>query len=193
MMLGEFPLFSRIEIETHNTCNASCSFCQVNASIDDRVHVKMPDSLFRHIIVQLADLDYRGQILLCSNNEPLLDDRIYGVCRYAKEKVPGATLIIYTNGLLPRFRMIVFRFGLIVGVRPFLAIRLQFRCNRYTESRHVSSKPLGMSLRNLLRMGEWWRVARVNMLLETSKLKSIGWMPKYDSEQSIRLTSRSLP
>jgi UDP-glucose 4-epimerase len=40
--------------------------------------------------------------------------------------------------------------------------------------------------------GRGWVGDIKNMLLETSKLKSIGWMPKYDSEQSIRLTSRNL-
>jgi UDP-glucose 4-epimerase len=40
--------------------------------------------------------------------------------------------------------------------------------------------------------GRGWVGDVKSMLLETSKLKSRGWTPKYDSEQSIKLTVRGL-
>ena len=75
------------------------------------------------------------------------------------------------HGWLPRFRMVVFRFGLMIGVRPFLAIRLQLRLERYAGSRHASPLPLGMGLRSLLRMGESWRVPPVMLRLSMARLR----------------------
>ena len=58
----------------------------------------------------------------------------------------------------------------MIGVRPFLAMRLQFRRERYAGSRHMSPLPFGMGLRSLLRIGEsclvpfvmlWFRMARL--------------------------------
>jgi len=40
--------------------------------------------------------------------------------------------------------------------------------------------------------GKGWVGDVKNMLLETSKLESKGWMPRYDSEESVRLTVRGL-
>ncbi len=66
--------------------------------------------------------------------------------------------------------MVVFRFGLMIGLRPFLAMRLQFCLERYAGSRHVSPVPFGIGFRSLLRMGEsflvplvmvWFRMARL--------------------------------
>jgi len=65
------------------------------------------------------------------------------------------------HGWLPCFRMVVFRLGLMIGVRPFMAIRLQFWRERYAGSRHVSPTPLGMGLRSFSRIGESWRVPLV--------------------------------
>jgi len=70
----------------------------------------------------------------------------------------------------PCFRMVVFRFGLITGVRPFEAIRLQFRLERYAGSRHVSPTPLGMGFRSLLRIGESCRVPLVMFWLRIARL-----------------------
>lgn len=94
------PLIQTIEIETINRCNNDCSFCPVNRKDDTRPFLKMEDSLFEKIIDELADMDYRGYISLFSNNEPLIDVRIYQFIEYAKKKLPKATHCLYTNGIL---------------------------------------------------------------------------------------------
>jgi hypothetical protein len=66
--------------------------------------------------------------------------------------------------------MVVFRFGLIIGVRPFMAIRLQFCLERYAGSRHVSPTPSGMGLRRFLRIGESCRVPLVMFWLRIARL-----------------------
>ena len=93
-------LFSWIEIETLNRCNGKCSFCPVNALAPQRKYAKMDGKLFRKIIDELSEIDYRGNINLFSNNEPFLDERIYEFAEYTRNKVPKAKISILTNGLL---------------------------------------------------------------------------------------------
>jgi hypothetical protein len=71
---------------------------------------------------------------------------------------------------LPSFRMVVLRFGLMIGVRPFLAMRLQFRLDRYAGSAHRSPPPLGMGLRSVFRIGESCRVPLVMVWLMIARL-----------------------
>ncbi|GKX29105.1 hypothetical protein SH1V18_15850 [Vallitalea longa] len=96
----EYPLFKTIEIETINRCNGSCSFCPINHNIDPRPFKMMDAELFNSIINQLKDLDYHGSIGLYSNNEPLLDKRLFKFLKTAKESLPNATLYLFTNGSL---------------------------------------------------------------------------------------------
>ena len=93
-------IFNHIEIETVNRCNGSCSFCPVNRNNDTRQYAVMTDELFKSIIVQLAQMQYAGRVLLFSNNEPFLDDKIIERHRYVKEQLPSASLHLYTNGTL---------------------------------------------------------------------------------------------
>jgi hypothetical protein len=81
-----------------------------------------------------------------------------------------ASVIMSRHGWLPRFLIVVFRFGLIIGLRPFLVIRLQFRLERYAGSRHVSPAPFGMGFSSLRRIGESWRVPFVMLWLRMARL-----------------------
>lgn len=93
-------IFSMVEIETHNRCNGLCGFCPVNAKSDPRPYLRMSDNMFFDIIRQLAECNYSGRLSIFSNNEPLLDKRIVDFYRYAREKLPGARLALFTNGTL---------------------------------------------------------------------------------------------
>lgn len=94
------PPINTIEIETINRCNNDCSFCPVNKNADTRPYKKMSMELFKKIICELSDIDYRGYISIFSNNEPLIDVRIYEMIQYAKDKLPNAVHCLYTNGTL---------------------------------------------------------------------------------------------
>jgi radical SAM protein with 4Fe4S-binding SPASM domain len=94
------PLFSYIEIETFNRCNGRCEFCRVNVRNDPRDPIKMDTRLFEKIIGELKELGYKGRFSFYSNNEPLLDDRIYDFIQYAREQLPHCHLRINTNGTL---------------------------------------------------------------------------------------------
>lgn len=93
-------LFNKLEIETVNQCNNTCSFCPVNRLNDKRDHALMGMELFKKIIMQLEDLEYANVINLFSNNEPLLDPLLTERLKFAREHLPNAYITIYTNGLL---------------------------------------------------------------------------------------------
>lgn len=94
------PLFSYIEIETINRCNGKCRFCPVNVNEPQRPYAKMSEDIFNKIIQELNELEYAGEIHLFSNNEPLLDERIFQFAKIARTEVKNAYITIYTNGSL---------------------------------------------------------------------------------------------
>ena len=96
--INKLPLFQYIEIETINRCNGTCSFCPVNVNEPQRPYAKMTEELFHKIIDELHELNYKNEVKLYSNNEPFLDSRILEFMKYAREQLPNAYLVIYTNG-----------------------------------------------------------------------------------------------
>lgn len=99
-----------ISIETINRCNSTCSFCPANRTSDRRPFAKMEEGLFYKIIQQLAEAEYNGYLNLYVNNEPFMDTRIEEWYQYAKENLPKAKMLLYTNGTLvtpDRFRKII--------------------------------------------------------------------------------------
>ncbi len=99
-----------ISVETINRCNSSCSFCPANIKNEARPFQKMDEALFKKIIAELKELNYSGYLNLYVNNEPFMDKRIEDWYRYAKEQLPQAKMLLYTNGTLlteERFRKII--------------------------------------------------------------------------------------
>ena len=92
--------FGTIEIETINRCNGECGFCPVSHGNDPREYKKMSCELFKKVIGDLKDMEFKGWIFLMSNNEPLLDVRIVEMLRYTKEQMPKNNVCLYTNGKL---------------------------------------------------------------------------------------------
>ncbi len=87
-----------IELETHAFCNRKCVFCP-NVSIDrtDKGQV-LPEDVFKRLIGELSDIDYKGSIKFHRFNEPLGLDIIFDRVMYAREKVPRALLGFHSNG-----------------------------------------------------------------------------------------------
>lgn len=100
LMSNTIPDFSTIEIETINRCNNDCSFCPANRNNDTRKATIMDEGIFYTIIEQLRVMDFRGNINLFSNNEPLLDRRILKFVEYTSTKLPNAVKHFMTNGIL---------------------------------------------------------------------------------------------
>lgn len=107
---GTSPLPCLISIETINRCNSTCTFCPANKNDDKRPFQKMDEELFKKIIAELKELNYDGYLNLYVNNEPFMDKRIEDWYKYAKENLPKAKMLLYTNGLLitkDRFEKII--------------------------------------------------------------------------------------
>lgn len=94
------PLFKLIEIETYNRCNGVCEFCPVNRNVDTRKEHYMSEELFHKIVGELECMEYSGRVSLFSNNEPLLDARVFEFSRYLREHLPKARIHMFTNGTL---------------------------------------------------------------------------------------------
>ena len=98
---SENQLFKQVNIETISLCNNDCSFCPVSTVNNKRPVVYMEDSLFKKIIDNLADIDFKGRIMPDINNEPLLDEKIFQRINYIREKLgDNVTIFIETNGKL---------------------------------------------------------------------------------------------
>lgn len=94
------PLFSQVELETQNRCNAGCAFCPVNRNAPQREYARMSEELYSSIIDQLAKLRFKRSLSLHSNNEPLLDKRLPDFAKEAHQKLPKARIKMFTNGSL---------------------------------------------------------------------------------------------
>ena len=97
---NDWGLVDHIFIETITACNLRCSYCP--NSIYDRGLIKntkkMKTELFHKIIDELAELGWVGNIQPHFYGEPLLDDRITDLIRYAKSKIKGLTIYLVSNG-----------------------------------------------------------------------------------------------
>ncbi|MCR5503320.1 MAG: SPASM domain-containing protein [Lachnospiraceae bacterium] len=96
----EPPMPLIVNLETINRCNGNCAFCTANKYAEKRPYKRMEESLFYHIIDQLADWGYKGHLTLYGNNEPWLDTRIVEFHKYCREKLPECFIFMSTNGLL---------------------------------------------------------------------------------------------
>ena len=97
---GVMVLPCLVSIETVNRCNSTCEFCPANRNTETRPFQKMEEQLFYKIIQELKQAEYDGYLNLYVNNEPLIDSRIEDWYLYAREQLPKAKLLLYTNGTL---------------------------------------------------------------------------------------------
>ena len=58
----------------------------------------MPESLFRKIVHDLSDFNYKGRLVFAPFGEPLLDDRLPSFVDHLKKNLRKCTVIILTNG-----------------------------------------------------------------------------------------------
>lgn len=160
---NNLPLFSYIEIETFSKCNNDCAFCPVNRNADPREHKKMEEDLFHKIIDELADINYTGKLGLYSNNEPFLDTRIEEFAKYARAKLPGAYIFIYTNGTV----LTKERFLNIIDSLDYLMI------DNYSDNNELSN-PAKVIKELAEENPEYGKKVRIDMRLKTEVLTTRG-------------------
>ena len=109
---GKFPMFKQVLIETRTDCNNHCPFCP--HAFNDKSLGVMTWECYTKIIDQLCDIHFNGRVALMLSNEPLLDERLLDMIKYAKGKSQRLFLDITTNGKLLTVEMIdeLFKFGL---------------------------------------------------------------------------------
>ena len=109
---GSFPLFQQVLIETRTDCNNNCPFCP--HAFNHKPLGIMDWDCYTTIINQLCEMDYNGRVALMLSNEPLLDDRLEEMIKYAKAKSQRLFLDITTNGRLLTVEIVdhLFRLGL---------------------------------------------------------------------------------
>lgn len=88
----------RVEVETHSYCNRRCSYCP--NVVGDRLGANqhMPEDMWLGLLSDLAEIDYRKNLVLNYYNEPLADPAILDRIREARAHLPNARILIYTNG-----------------------------------------------------------------------------------------------
>ncbi|MBN1335812.1 MAG: radical SAM protein [Deltaproteobacteria bacterium] len=88
--------FLRLEVETSTRCNRRCAFCPVATA--PRPDHRMEEDLFFSILDQAAQMGFRGRFSPHFYGEPLLDPRLPRLVEETRRHLPGARVVIYTNG-----------------------------------------------------------------------------------------------
>lgn len=91
-------LFKNIQVQTISGCNLKCSFCP-NSYIQQEKKL-MDKELFKKIINELSELNFKGRFSPYLMNEPLMDERLPDLINYSRTKLPYAKIRINSNGLL---------------------------------------------------------------------------------------------
>jgi len=104
-----------LAIENIGECNRRCPYCPHYWSPRNRN--QMPEPIFKKIVDDLGDSDYRGRIFLAPWGEALLDTRLPSLVRYARKKIPGCFIEVQTNGDLLTYEK--FRELVSAGVNEF--------------------------------------------------------------------------
>ncbi len=95
---------SAIQIQTIDACNSRCIMCP-HKSVDHS-GAAMNAALFEGLMDQIAREVDRGRVAeelelhLYFQNEPLLDPELFARARLARQRLPRAHLVCFTNGLL---------------------------------------------------------------------------------------------
>lgn len=89
-MNKQIPMFSRLEVETQSTCNRFCGTCLRN-SIPDKEATsswfsknQLQTEVIHRVFHEAQAMGFTGEVCLSHYNEPLMDERIVDIARYAK-------------------------------------------------------------------------------------------------------------
>ncbi len=87
----------QLQIENNTVCNAKCGFCPYLTSL--RPKTFMPMDLYRRIVDEAAGIEKITTFCITGLGEPTLDPHLDERVRYAREKKPGVSIEVYTNGV----------------------------------------------------------------------------------------------
>ena len=94
--------FDAVTIDTTTYCNLRCKFCPNSKYTRGLLKNKknMEINLYKKIIDDLSQLNYRGKILPFFYGEPLSDNRLPDLILYTRKKLPKSKIQVNSNGFL---------------------------------------------------------------------------------------------
>jgi radical SAM protein with 4Fe4S-binding SPASM domain len=91
--------FTAVEIEINHACNRRCSYCP-NSVAKRKSTGEIDPALFDRLLSELQGISFDGRISYDFYNEPLLHSDFEGVVARTRAYLPGASIVVYTNGTL---------------------------------------------------------------------------------------------
>lgn len=97
---GYSDFFTDLNVEINSSCNRRCSYCP--NSISERGLIKnerlLDEAIYKKLIDELSEINFRGRISPQLYGEPLLDKRLNMLLAYTKEHLPKGKIVLITNG-----------------------------------------------------------------------------------------------
>ena len=133
--LSEFG-FNILQVETKSACNMACSFCPYPLK-EDKTSI-LDFEAIKNILTQVNPKDPNFKYLTFSQfNEPLLDNRIFEIMKYAKGL--GFKIYFVTNGLLLNKQKVIDE---LIKLKPDIKISLQI----IEKGKHFQGRGLNLDL-----------------------------------------------
>jgi radical SAM protein with 4Fe4S-binding SPASM domain len=106
-MVGEcLSLPMVLQIQTHSFCNGECTICPYPSTSRELEQGFMERDLFDKIVSEMRSATRLSMVGFASQNEPLLDERLFDWIRHIKSMCPDKICMVTTNGeQLDRFSM----------------------------------------------------------------------------------------
>lgn len=141
---------SEVTIETLSVCNAACGFCPYPRL--ERRGERMPDALIDKIIGELEAIPQTLPFGVSpfKVNDPLIDKRIFDICRQINRRLPGARPRLFTNGS-PLTDAIIDRIAAVERLQHLWISLNEFEAATY---RQVMGLPLERTLARMDRLHE---------------------------------------
>lgn len=90
--------FPAVNFEINTDCNDKCPFRPQSSAPRPARYITMDG--FLHVINALSRLNFSSLLVLAVNNEPFLHPLLIDFCRIASERLPLASICLFSNGSL---------------------------------------------------------------------------------------------
>lgn len=119
-MFSLTPELKMVEIEINHHCNRACSYCP-NSVAERKEKGEMDPELFEKLMIQLAEVNYKGSISYEFYNEPMLAKNFDWFVKTTRQYLPENRIDLYTNGTL--LNMSKFKKCLANGISRFIVTK----------------------------------------------------------------------
>lgn len=89
---------SVVEIEVNSRCNRRCGYCPNSLPERPSADNFMDVELFKKIVAELAQVEFSGRVSFHFFNEPLVRRDLETLVAWARQRLPWAYFLLYTNG-----------------------------------------------------------------------------------------------